>query len=204
MRNIPEGLPPECCAQVIAMKQKEKSKKEASTPIQRITVRCLMCQCLAVGGWLMLLLIKFGIGFPLSGEIGKCAIYVTAAFLLGGIAAIFIWDKKLVQLRPEAVCLKDSSEMAHHLHKVLFAVAGAAVACMLAAVVLIFAFQIKTTEEPVNRCLTNWPLYVLTGSWLGFLSYFVYDAVTLKLWLRSEEEQEPAPEEAGEAAEPVG
>lgn len=168
----------------------KQAPEQEVPPLRRATARCLLMQCFSVGGWLMLLLIKFGVGFPLSSEIGKCAIYVTAAFLIAGILAIRHWDKELVILRPEAVCLKDSAELARHVHRVFTAVSCAAVLCLLAALTLILLADMKTTEEPINRVLTNWPLYVLTGGWLGNLCFFVYDAVTLRLWLRSEAETE--------------
>lgn len=179
------------------MKKKENSPKPVLSPVERSIRRCMLCQCFTIGGWLMLLLIKFGVGFPLSSEIGKCAIFITALFLIEGIVTIRLWDRYIVRIRPETICLKDSSEVLHHLFDVLYVVSALMILCMLAALVMLLFFHFKTTAEPVRKFLTDWPLYVLTLCWIGNAGYFIYDVVTLRLFLKNEAEEEPVPVAAG-------
>lgn len=157
-----------------------------------MTRRCLMIQCFALGGILMLLLIKFAVGFPFSSEIGKCAIYITALFVLAGMVADEWWGRRIMRLRPEVTRIKDATEATTYLYRVFSVLPVLAVALLIVALALMAFFHMKPSQEPIQRMFTNWPLYVLIGSWLVHTAFFLYDSITLQLWIRSEAAEKPA------------
>lgn len=156
--------------------------KKQSTPSERITRLCILFQCFSIGSWLTLLLVKFMLDFPFSSQIGTCAMYVTAMFVLLAMGAIAFWYQKVPRLQPKTSCIKDTVEVAHHLFNVITVMAGIAAALLLAALVMMVFFHISTTSAPVERYLTNWPLYMLSLCWLGYLAYYAYDLVSMRLW----------------------
>lgn len=156
--------------------------KKQSTPVEHITRLCILFQCFALGSWATLLLVKFLLDFPFSSQIGTCAMYVTAMFVLLAMGAILFWYRKIARLQPETACIRDTVEVAHHMFHVLSFIGGIATAALLAALVMMAFFNVSTTSAPVSRYLTNWPLYILSLCWLGHLAYFAYDVVSMRLW----------------------
>lgn len=157
-------------------------QKKNLSPLEDTTRRCLLFQCFAIGSWLMLLLVKFALDFPFSSEIGTIAIFITAAFVIAAMVAIEVWFRKLPRLQPNVKSIRDTAEISHHVYLVFTTLACIAVLLLLVAAVLIIFFHKKTTDAPVERYFTNWPIYALSLSWLAHLSYLIFDVVNLRLW----------------------
>lgn len=170
------------------------SKQTNLSPLGAATRRCLLFQCFAIGSWMMLLLVKFGLDFPFSSEIGTIAIFITAAFVVAAMVAIEVWFHKLPQLQPDTKSVRDSAEIAQHTYLVLTTLACIAVLLLLMAAVLILFFHKKTSDPPAERYFTNWPMYVLSLSWLGHLSYLIFDVVNLHLWKKLQRSAEETSE----------
>ncbi len=149
--------------------------------LSQVTWRCLLLQCVAIGSWGMLLLVKFLIGFPLSSKIGTYAIYITAVFLGFAILAVHRWDQKIVRLWPRAKFVKDATELIHHLYDVLTVLAVLAAAGLALALVLL-ACGMPLSSKLINYVLTDLALYLLTFCWIGHSAFFAYDLVTMRLW----------------------
>lgn len=155
--------------------------------METITRRCVMLQCFAIGGWLMLLGVKFLLSFPLSSEIGTIAIYVTAILVLVAMGALSAWNRKFTLWHPEMTCLRNANEKLNYFYRVFAVICVLSTTILAITSILILGFRMKTTAYPIKRYLTNWQLYLLSLSWLGHLAFFVYDLITLHLWENMEE-----------------
>lgn len=164
--------------------------KKTELQPEQLVRRCVKIQCLAVGAWVMLLLVCVGVGFSLSSPIGTYATYVVCAFLTVAIFGVCHWEKQIVFLRPETTCIKDSSERLLYLHRVSLVLTAASWLCLLIAAVLMLFFAIPSAHKAVNIYLTDLPLIAIGIAWLMQLAFFAYDVVTLRLWLRMEKEEE--------------
>ena len=174
---------------------KQKKEKTPLLPEQKVVKRCLIMQCFAVGAWLMMLMVVPLVGFPLSSPIGTYSIYIVCAFLTVGILEVCGWEKRIVACRPEVTCIKQSSERIRYVHKVTILLTILGWLALLTAVVLIVFFHKEMSKKLINIYLTDIPLCAIGLAWLIQCAFFVYDAVTLHLWMRSErveEENEPA------------
>lgn len=169
---------------------KKKTEKPSLLPEQKVVRRCLIMQCFAVGAWLMMLLVVALVGFPLSSAIGTYSTYIVCVFLTVAILEVCGWEKRIVACRPEVTCIKQSSEKLNYIHKLslLLMILGWA-ALLLAAVLLIF-FHKDMSGKLINIYLTDLPLCAIGLAWLIQCAFFVYDAVTLHLWMRSEKDEE--------------
>lgn len=174
---------------------KKTNEKTSVSLTEKALKRCLIVQCFAVGAWLMLLLVCVGVGFALSSEIGTYATYIVCVFLTVAIIEVCGWEKRLVGCRPETTCLKQSSEKMMYVHRVSVVITAAAWLALAAAVVMMAFFGFKTADKPVNVFLTDIPMYAIGVAWLIQLAFFIYDAVSLRLFLRAqvvEDEKEKA------------
>lgn len=174
---------------------KEKKEKTPLLPEQKVVRRCLIWQCFAVGAWLMLLMVVPLVGFPLSSPIGTYAIYIVCAFLTVAIVEVRIWEKHIVACRPETTCIIDSSEKLQYVHKITVFLTVAGWLALIAAIILVAFFHKDISKKLINIYLTDLPMCAIGLAWLIRLAFFVYDAVTLHLWMRAEkveDEEEPA------------
>lgn len=175
---------------------KNKKEKTPLLPEQKVVRRCLIMQCFALGAWLMMIMVVPLVGFPLSSAIGTYAIYIVCAFLTVGIIEVCGWEKRIVACRPEVTCIKQSSEKLRYVHRLTILLTVLGWLALLTAVVLMVFFRMDMSKKLINIYLTDFPLCAIGLAWLIQCAFFVYDAVTLRLWMKSEKvEDEEVPAE---------
>ncbi|MCQ2419322.1 MAG: hypothetical protein MJ085_05990 [Clostridia bacterium] len=175
---------------------KKKKEKTSLLPEQKVVRRCLIMQCFAIGAWLMMILVVALVGFPFSSAIGTYSIYIVCVFSTVGIIEVCGWEKRIVACRPEVTCIKQSSEKLNYVHKVTLLLMLLGWLALLSAAVLMIFFHKEMSGNLINIYLTDLPLCAIGLAWLIQCAFFVYDAVTLHLWMRSEKfEDEEIPAE---------